>query len=144
MKYAYATMIVLCLLASTSWSASNPLIRNCNLAGGEFTVVDIHLQNSKITGENTDQWALCKFDNAYVGAFDVMQFNTKEGYPTSFSEYSAQASTCSGHVEVAQIIGTDKTILVCQFNDSSFIDLITLSLGVNAPENFQLNKYLGL
>ncbi|MES2803532.1 MAG: hypothetical protein V4654_13645 [Bdellovibrionota bacterium] len=31
MKFAYATVIVLCLLASTSWSASNPLIRNCNV-----------------------------------------------------------------------------------------------------------------
>lgn len=136
MKYAYATMIVLCLLASTSWSASNPMIRNCNLAGGEFTVVEIKSQN--------DQWALCKFDNAYVGAFDVMQFNTKEGYPTSFSEYTSEAATCTGHVEVAQIIGTDKKILVCQYEDSSFIDLLTLSLGTNAPENFQLNKFLGL
>lgn len=144
MKYAYATMIVLCLLASTSWSASNPMIRNCNLAGGEFTVVEIHLQNSKITGKNTDQWALCKFDNAYVGAFDVMQFNTKEGYPTSFSEYSSEVTQCSGHVEVAQIIGTDKKFLVCQYEDASIIDLVTLFLGVNAAENFQLNKYLGL
>lgn len=140
MKYAYATMIVLCLLASTSWSASNPLIRNCNLAGGEFTVVEIHLQNSKIR----DQWALCKFDNAYVGAFDVMQFNTKEGNPVSFNEYSSEVTQCSGHVEVAQVIGTDKKFLVCQYEDSSFIDLITLSLGVNAPENFQLNRFLGL
>ncbi|MCM2353194.1 MAG: hypothetical protein NDI63_06205 [Pseudobdellovibrio sp.] len=136
MKYAYATMIVLCLLASTSWSASNPLIRNCNLAGGEFTVVEIQ--------KNSDQWALCKFDNAYVGAFDVMQFNTKEGNPISFNEYSTEATQCSGHVEVAQVIGTDKKFLVCQYADSSFIDLITLSLGVNAPENFQLNKFLGL
>ena len=144
MKYAYATMIVLCLLASTSWSASNPLIRNCNLAGGEFTVVEIHLQNSKITGKNSAQWALCKFDNSYVGAFDVMQFNTKEGNPVSFDEYSSEATQCSGHVEVANVLGTDKKFLVCQYEDSSFIDLITLSLGVNAPENFQLNKFLGL
>ena len=134
MKYAYATMIVLCLLASTSWSASNPLIRNCNLAGGEFTVVALR----------DDQWGLCKFDNAFVGAFDVMQFNTKEGYPTSFSEYSAEVTECSGRVEVAQVIGTDKKFLVCQYQDSSIIDLNTLSLGVNAAENFQLNKYLGL
>lgn len=140
MKYAYATMIVLCLLASTSWSASNPLIRNCNLAGGEFTVVEIHLKNSKIR----DQWALCKFDNAYVGAFDVMQFNTKEGYAMSFIDYQNGATQCAGHVETAQIIGTDKTVLVCQYDDSSFIDLFTLALGNKAPENFQLNKFLGL
>lgn len=140
MKYAYATMIVLCLLASTSWSASNPLIRNCNLAGGEFTVVEIHLKNSKIR----DQWALCKFDNAYVGAFDVMQFNTKEGYPMSFNDYQNGNTQCAGHVETAQIIGTDKTVLVCQYDDSSFIDLFTLALGNKAPENFQLNKFLGL
>lgn len=139
MKYAYATMIVLCLLASTSWSASNPLIRNCNLAGGEFTAVEIHYKNS-----TSDQWGLCKFDKAFVGALDVMRFNTKEGYPTSFSEYTSNITNCSGHVEVARVIGTDKTILVCQYKDSSFIDLLTLSLGVHAPENFQLNKYLGL
>lgn len=140
MKYAYATMIVLCLLASTSWSASNPMIRNCNLAGGEFTVVEIHQTNSKIR----DQWALCKFDNAYVGALDVMLYNSKEAVPTSFSEYSTVASECSGHVEIALVLGTEKKILVCQYEDSSFIDLNTLFLGVSAAENFQLNKYLGL
>lgn len=138
MKYAYATMIVLCLLASTSWSASNPMIRNCNLAGGEFTVVE--MKDKKIR----DQWALCKFDKSYVGALDVMLFNTKESIPTAIDEYTTGIYECSGQVRVAQVLHTTKEFLVCQYADNSIIDLNSLFLGFYSPENFQLNKFLGL
>ena len=138
MKYAYAMMIVLCLLASTSWSASNPLIRNCNLAGGQFTVAEI--TNGKIS----DQWAFCKFDKSYVGAMDVMILNTENTFSTAFNDYSSGIYECSGKIQIARILNTKKEFLVCQYEDSSMIDLNTLFLGLYSPENFQLNKYLGL
>ena len=138
MKYAYATMIVLCLLASTSWSASNPMIRNCNQAGGEFTVVEIK------NGQTLDQWALCKFDKSYVGALDVMLFNSKEAFPMAFSEYTNDIYECGGLVLTARVLNTKTQFLVCQYEDKSIIDLTSLFLGLYSPQNFQLNKYLGL
>lgn len=138
MKYAYATVIVLCLLASTSWSASNPMIRNCRLAGGQFTVVETK-------GERVnDQWALCKFDKSYVGALDVMLFNSKEVMPTAFDEYSNGIYECSGQIKAARVLNTTNDFLICQYGDNSIIDLNSLFLGFYSPENFQLNKFLGL
>lgn len=140
MKYAYITMIVLCLLTSTSWSLSNPMIRNCRLAGGEFTVVEIQ----KSSTNKYDQWALCKFDQAYVGALDVMLFNSKESNPTSFTEYSKEATRCTGFIEVVNILNSDEQFLICKYSDSSIIDFKTLKLGRYNSANQKLNSYLGL
>lgn len=134
MKFAYATVIVLCLLASTSWSASNPLIRNCNLAGGEFTVVELH----------DDQWGLCKFDNSYVGALDVMFFNTQTAEPIAFLEYAEEHTDCHGTLTTATVLNTTIQIELCRYNDDSFIDTTTLNKGVQSTDNAVFNKYLGL
>ncbi len=134
MKFAYATVIVLCLLASTSWSASNPLIRNCNLAGGEFTVVELQ----------DDQWGLCKFDNSYVGALDVMFFNTQTAEPIAFLEYAEEHTDCHGTLTTATVLNTTIQIELCRYNDDSFIDTATLNKGVQSTDNAAFNKYLGL
>ncbi len=134
MKFAYATMIVLCLLASTSWSASNPLIRNCNIAGGEFTVVELA----------DDQWALCKFANSYVGALDVMNFNTQAADPVAFLEYAEEHTECHGTLTTATVLNTTTKIELCRYNDDSFIDTTTLTKGVQSSDNSAFNKYLGL
>lgn len=138
MKFAYATMIVLCLLASTSWSASNPLIRNCNIAGGEFTVVELTDKNS------TEQWALCKFANSYVGALDVMYFNTQTAEPVAFLEYAEEHTECHGTLATATVLNTTTKIELCRYNDNSFIDTATLSKGIQNSDNAAFNKYLGL
>ncbi|AZZ36310.1 hypothetical protein CIK05_05740 [Bdellovibrio sp. qaytius] len=134
MKFATATMIVLCLLASTSWSASNPLIRNCNLAGGEFTVITLP----------DDQWALCKIGHAYVGAIDVMGFNTQTAEPTAFLEYAEEHTECHGALTTATILNTTTKIELCRYADNSFIDTQTLNSGVQSSDNEVFNKYLGL
>lgn len=134
MKFAYATMIVLCLLTSTSWSTSNPLIRNCNIAGGEFTVVELA----------DDQWALCKFANSYVGAIDVMNFNTQAADPVAFVEYAEEHTDCHGTLTTAKVLNTTTKIELCRYNDNSFIDTATLSKGVQSSDNAAFNKYLGL
>ncbi len=134
MKFAYATVIVLCLLASTSWSASNPLIRNCNLAGGEFTVVELQ----------DDQWALCKFANTYVGALDVMFFNTQTAEPIAFLEYAEEHTDCHGTLTTATVLNSTTEIELCRYNDDSFIDTATLNKGVQNTDNAVFNKYLGL
>ena len=134
MKFAYATMIVLCLLASTSWSASNPLIRNCNIAGGEFTVVELA----------DDQWALCKFGNSYVGAIDVMNFNTLTADPVAFFEYAEEHTECHGTLTTATVLQSTTKIELCRYADNSFIDTATLSKGVQSSDNAALNNYLGL
>ena len=134
MKFAYATVIVLCLLASTSWSASNPLIRNCNLAGGEFTVVDTQ----------DGQWALCKFDNSYVGALEVMYFNTQMAEPIAFLEYAEEHTECHGTLTTATVLNTTTEIELCRYNDDSFIDTATLNKGSHHSDNAAFNNYLGL
>lgn len=134
MKFAYATVIVLCLLASTSWSASNPLIRNCNISGGEFTVVELQ----------DDQWALCKFGNTYVGALDVMYFNTVTTDPVAFFEYAEEHTECHGTLSTATVLNTTTKIELCRYNDDSFIDTATLTKGAHHSDNAVFNKYLGL
>lgn len=134
MKFAYAAMIVICLLTSTSWSTSNPLIRNCNLAGGEFTVVEL----------SDDQWALCKIGTSYVGAIDVMSFNTQTAEPIAFLEYAEEHTECHGNLTTATLLNTTTTIQLCRYNDDSFIDTTTLTKGVQSSDNSVFNKYLGL
>ena len=134
MKFAYAIMIVLCLLTSTSWSTSNPLIRNCNLAGGEFTVVEL----------TDDQWALCKIGNAYVGAIDVMGFSTQTAEPIAFLEYAEEHTDCHGNLETATVLNTTSKIELCRYADNSLIDTTTLNKGVQSSDNEVFNKYLGL
>lgn len=133
MKYAYAIVIVLCLLSSTSWS-KNPMIRNCNIAGGEFTVVQTA----------NDQLGLCKFDQAYVGSLDVMFLNDQTSFSLSFMEYTQQQSDCSGSVVKATILATTIQVELCQYSDNSLIDTSTLKKGVSHSDNAALNKYLGL
>lgn len=136
MKYAYIMVIIISLLSSTSWSkTSNPMIRNCNnIAGGEFVVMD--------TGY--DQWGLCKFENSYVGALDVMFFNDQTAEPISFFEYAEQHTDCHGKVITATVLGTTEKFQLCQYSDSSMIDMATLSKGIFHSDNSALNKYLGL
>lgn len=140
MKFAYATVIVLCLLASTSWSASNPLIKNCNIAGGDFTVVE----TVGTTADKYDQWGLCKFDQAYVGALDVMFFNTKTADAISLDQYKNDAIVCNGKILEVRILQAKDTMLICQYQDKTIIDLGTLSSGPFNPANQKLNNYLGL
>jgi hypothetical protein len=139
MKYAsYALVIVICLLSSTSWS-KNPMIRNCNIAGGEFVVVEV---TDKLNGY--DQWALCKFDQAFVGALDVMFFNDKTAKPISFSQYTSNVQSCNGHVLYARVLVSHEHVVLCQYEDSSVIEMNTLEGGTTASGNQVLNKYLGL
>lgn len=144
MKFAYATVIVLCLLSSTSWSASNPLIRNCNLAEGEFTVVEIAKDFDKPYTVKYDQWALCKLGNSFVGALDVMFFNTKTADPVSFVQYKNNTVACTGEIIEARVLQTNNIIWLCQYDDQSLIDLDTLHAGPYDSKNEKLNNYLGL
>lgn len=138
MKYAYATMIVLCLLASTSWSASNPMIRNCHQVGGEFSVVVID------EGKFVDEVALCKIGSTYAGAFDVMLFNNVEAQPLAFTEYSSGITMCKGEIKVVNFVGSTETVKICQYADLSIIDISTLESGSSDEQNFLFNNYLGL
>lgn len=138
MKYAYAMIIVICLLSTTSWSAGNPMIRNCNIAGGEFVVVEV---TDILTGY--DQWALCKFGNAYVGALDVMYFNNQTQTSESFTQYKNGAEVCTGKIIESQIL-QGSTLEICQYSDDSIIEIQTLKKGLTNSDNKQLNNFLGL
>lgn len=110
------------------------MIKNCKLSGGEFKVIET---------EN-DQWALCKFKNSYVGALDVMHFNNLTADPISFMEFTQQNTQCRGQMIKAQFVGSQKTLLICQYPDKSIIDSETLFNGLNHPDSDKLRKYLGL
>lgn len=132
--------VLISLFASFVAHAQNPQIRNCNSAGGQFLVADVHM------GAQSDQIGLCLFNTALVGALDVMSFldSQKAHRSASFTEYQNKIAICSGSITTLHIINSNLKIQACVYADKSIIDLETLAAGQTSPENAQLNAFLGL
>jgi len=117
--------------ATLSW-ASNPLIRNCRLAGGEFFVVTT----------DSDELPLCQFGNSYVGALDVMNYSLKLSSSESLLAFLLGEKLCSGKkIEVKELHGP-RVLTLCEFGDQSLIDMTTLQSGIESRQNQALLNFL--
>lgn len=133
MKYAYFIVIVISLLTSTSWSfTTNPQIRSCRLAGGEFVEVK--------TAQ--DQIGLCKFGSAYIGALDILQYTDTKEYSLAALYFGIDLRLCDGAVIDAENLEKTQSFKLCTYNGESYIEMNTLNKGVHHPDNKQLKDFL--
>ncbi len=114
----------------------NPQIRTCHTLGGEFVAAQIP----------HDEVGLCKFDQALIGANDLVLFENKESISQSISNYLKSNTSCepNGQITTAVVLGGLSSIQFCSYADGSMIDLSTLIKGQNSADNQKLNEALGL
>lgn len=128
-------LFVIVFVSSMAFAAQkNPLIRTCNILGGEFVVAN----------SSNDEIAFCRFGKALVGALDLMLFNNKESITQSINSYMKNQTSCEGQIETMIVLGGGASYQVCTYQDGSLIELGTLIKGSSSADNGKLNAALGL
>lgn len=133
--------LVMSLSAGSALAAgnSNPWMRVCRIDGGLFY---------NLTG--SEDYVMCFFDNAGVGAEAFFKFKTKGGDTLALKAYRNQNVTADADQVCAasgaqSVEGSDdqgQTFELCKFRDGSLIDAATLSSGPGAPGNEKLDAAL--
>ena len=122
------------LFSSISAIAANPQIRACNVTGGQFMVV-----NSEF-----DQFGLCKYGLTTVGSIDILNRDAQIEIPLSLYNYRKGVKACPTQNLTTLTTPEGDSLYVCQYSDSSIIDVETLTSGKDSGRNRQLNMVLGL
>jgi hypothetical protein len=119
----------------------NPQVRGCQLTAGG-TIVDITFTKINEDHESvTEEIALCKLGQSYIGALDVaLAIHKSDDYqtPLSFTEVMSTDNNCSGQVMRGLVLGTQIFLDLCIYDDHSSVDLKTLK---NGPSS-ELNKFI--
>lgn len=132
-------------LSAKAAPANNPQIRACRLTGGTVQILKISLRED----EPNDQFVFCKYSKlALVDGLSIRLHLAEE--PTlALDAYKqnidSDKNTCvanEGRIVSAKNL-EDKSFSVCLFVDHSMIELLTLTSGINAPINKNLNQALG-
>lgn len=135
-------LVIVCIFSALCFSGtafavqSNPQIRICQSLHGEFLAA----QN------NEDQVGLCKFDSAYVGTIDLLQFKDAGVNVESIQTYRDGAKSCEpyGQLKTIEILNQGEQLQVCFFQDGSMLLNKTLEAGLRSSANQRLNQALGL
>ena len=131
-------VLLLAFMSTSSWAlpATNPQMRACRMANGQFFVLDTGL----------DKIGLCRLGPSIVGAIDLLNKDADtEDAPNSVVDYRNGVTECDPK-KVANFpnpIG-GRNLRICYYDDGSIIDMLTLNRGKNNPLNSSLNKALGL
>ncbi len=125
-----------CLLGTAFAAPNNPQIRICQSLHGEFLAA----QN------NEDQVGLCRFDSAYVGTIDLLQFKDAGTNVESIQAYRDHAKSCEpyGQLKSVKVLNQNELLEICAFQDGSLMLNKTLEAGIRAAVNQRLNQALGL
>lgn len=127
--------MLLVLVGATSSAASNPQMRACRVASGQFFVIDTGL----------DQLGLCRIGNSVIGATDLLRKDAAiEDMPFSIYDYLGGNTSCDVNRIATFPDPGGAPLKVCYYDDGSLIDVLTLTRGKTHPQNWQLNKALGL
>lgn len=127
------SVLAVIILSLSAHAQSNPQIRVCNQTGGQFNVA---------TTEN-DQIGLCKYDGAYVGTIDLLNYHNNIKQVQSLQTYIDGIQSCEPYGQMKTIkILQGVSINVCIFDDGSMIDADTLTKGRHDCGNNKLNKAL--
>lgn len=134
-KFGLFMLLAFVGLSSLAAAASNPQMRACRVASGQFFVLDTGL----------DQIGLCRLGPSVIGAIDLLNKDADvEDVPASIYEYRNGVTFCEP-AHVASFPNPNGTVLkVCYYDDGSIIDLQTLVRGKNHPQNYSLSKALDL
>ena len=127
--------LVLMITGASTWSASNPQMRACRAASGQYFILDTGL----------DEIGFCRLGPSVIGAIDLLNKDAAmEEAPASLSDYRDGIADCEPSNVSAIPNGAGNILKVCYYDDGSIIDLQTLSRGKNHSLNWQLNRALGL
>lgn len=121
-------ILVLMTLLTSSAFASNPLIRTCNVTGGEFHVVIV----------NGQAHGICRFGKAAIDALSLLEATSSERVSESVMSFEKTAGgSCEDFqgvvLEIHDLDG--KPFDICRFYDRSFIEVNTLEKGPQSPDN---------
>lgn len=126
--------LILVFSGLSTYAKVNPQIRGCSSVGGEFLVVN----------GDYDQYGICRIGNSIIGAIDILNRDSAIEVPLSLFNYKKGVKVCPTQ-NLASLSTFEGMILnVCQYSDTSIIDLNTLSNGKDSPLNSELNKALNL
>jgi len=129
------TVLGLTLLATSSFATSNPQIRECHRLGGEFLVAE----------SRQDQFGFCKFDEAIIGAMDLVRQLDSQDTVGSIITYRNFIQTCEPYGQFLTYLDLEKKPLkLCIFEDGSALNEQALSAGRYSPLNIKLTAALGL
>lgn len=120
--------------AASALAYKNPQIHACNIARGEFMVVNAPY----------DQIGLCKLGLSLVGSIDLLNKDAHIEIPLSLYNYKKGIVSCTLRNIATFTTFDGQEINVCYYSDGSVIDLETLITGKNNSRNTDLNRALGL
>jgi len=127
------TILAVLLFSSQVFAISNPLIRNCQLAGGQFLIFQ--------TSDN--DVATCHIQQSFIGALDLFLHASQEQPSQSIIDYQSSIQFCQGQeIQLSTSEGFQQTF--CFYDDGSLIDLATLKKGRYSSDQKAFNSALGL
>lgn len=135
-----STLFPLSVLATVK----NPQIRLCQELNGEYVVL------KKFGFEQVDDIGFCQFHHSLVSTLALLDLKFQNQRPFAIDAYLNGVQKCaygpnSDAAQIIQLVSLDGMVFtICQFADSSYIDLPTLLEGKNNPQQQNLNTALGL
>lgn len=120
---------------SSAWSVRNPLIRVCHQKLGQFYVHDVKKLDL----------AVCYFDESYMGALDLVQWNNGESRQAIEALLSGATSGKSCQELGAVLVQgrhSEGSYSLCRFADGSMIDSASLKRGLSHPKNSKMVEAL--
>ncbi len=113
-------------------SVTNPLIRDCQISGGEFVVTQ-------------EDMALCKFGQSYLGAQDVVNYKHYQIISDGIKDFLGDVTYCKGEIIQTYPLGQtnpNQQLWLCLLDDKSIIDIFALARGPLSPRSAELVKFL--
>jgi hypothetical protein len=140
-KVAAIFCLLLILILGLDLHADNPLLRACRQTQAEAVVFNF--------GEANDQFMFCKYSEfSMVDAKTVMDKIYDNQNSIALDVYHANVdndqNTCiSNEGRILKGINYEgESFLFCIFEDSSLMELSTITRGINDPKNERLNQAL--
>ena len=132
---AFLTIVLLATVSISQAAVRNPLIRVCHQKLGQFYVHDV---------KNLD-FAVCYFDESYLGALDLVQWSNGESrlaIEALLSGSTAGKNCKDMGANLMQGHHSEGSYSVCRFSDGSTLDSVSLKRGLSHPKNSKLVKAL--
>ncbi len=135
MRVLLLTLVIGLSAGAANAANNNPSMRACRIDQGIFWILN---------GAQNQEYVMCFFDNAAVGAEEFFEFKSNQGVSLALQAYRNGASSCenAGATLVAGSSYHGQTVGICQFRDGSMIDAHTLSVGPGSAETAKLDLAL--
>lgn len=139
MRVLFSSLMLSFFAITTQAAGSNPWLRTCRIDQGIFWVL-----------QGQEEYSMCFFDQAAVGAEAFFTFKTGSGDSLAIQAYRGQNQSSStdqvcenAGAELVQ--GTDtqgQSFNLCKFTDGSLIEVGTLALGPGSAQTQKLDRAL--